>query len=285
MDHILNPCFNENRRIHLRIYEFYLSKYSNQSYFCNFYICLFMRGIVMNTFNYTLVFTFIMFMGGIFLTDAIAGCNENGSASIKFGQCGAKISRLETLFTYKNEKKSASEILPKIYKQQMNVPYPTRSPARKKIGTKNPLVFDPMPKSTETNKYAEIISNSTNKSLSKFGPDAPAEFIVRCHDNQLNVLFNFPGYPMNGEKHANALSYQVDRAEAWTAWLQPANEFSAIGIWENSNAYIFLASIIEGDKLHVSTLDMEKTKITADFNIPDITSKFEKLTGNCHLPS
>lgn len=247
------------------------------------YIVLLYRRVFVKVFSYWAVYVYLTFMAIFPFFDAQAACKKIDGISVGLGRCASKISRLESLFTNKNNVKI--EVPRVIVKERIPIAYPTKSPVPKNIKVKNIPAALPAQNTANIKKQIEVISYSTNKNLSKYGPDAPAEFIVRCNNQKLNVLINFPGYPMNFETETNTVNVKVDKHKAWTTLLKPTNEFSVVGIWEESNTESFLSSIIGSSNLRLITEDIEDTQINAEFNIADITSKVRKLKGICHLPS
>jgi hypothetical protein len=253
-------------------------------YSINEFILLLYEGeFFVRVFTHVTTYLCLAFFAIFPFVDAQAACKKIDGVSLGLGRCASKISRLESLFMSK--KNVEIEVPKEIVNERTPIPYPTKSPIQKKIKVKNIPTALPTHNAVNIKNHIEVVSYSTNKNLSKYGPDAPAEFIVRCKNQKLNVLINFPGYPMNFETETNILKVKVDTDKAWTTLLKPTHEFSVMGIREEGDTQSFLSSIMDGNHLRLMTEDIEATQINAEFDITDITSKVRKLDGICHLPS
>ncbi len=124
----------------------------------------------------------------------------------------------------------------------------------------------------------QLVYHSSNKSLSEFGPDSPARFVVRCTNDELAVLLSFPGYPVSGRSGYREITYALDQGADWQAKMDSSSDFSTLGLWQRERVDNFLHTIAGARELHIETRDTDNTRIYATFKIAGLE---KQLRGLC----
>ena len=143
-------------------------------------------------------------------------------------------------------------------------------PARKKkkrVSAPKPENMEPHQLPVFMGDMSVLVFRSENKQLSKNGPDTQAILMMRCREGKLNVLLDFPGYPMSNTSSRRTISYDIDNRKEGRIGFSSSNQMSVIGIWKPSHARRFARELFDGSQVRISTTDTENTPVTARFSI------------------
>ena len=218
----------------------------------------------------------IVLAGVCIPSKAISACPNVNGASYFGSKCSLRSEGLTGLFK----------------KQDVNVDATVSGdPAQAQTSSPDSIVIPT--KSVRTNVgfqpnhhgHNRLVYQSINKSISEYGTRAPAELRILCNFGKLAVALNFPGYPMRTENSVVDVAYVLDDNGPWVAGFNPGQEFFTIGLWESRTASSFLSSVVHGKKLNISTYDADETKISADFDISNLSSQFQRLIQICNAPN
>lgn len=127
-----------------------------------------------------------------------------------------------------------------------------------------------------------LIFKSKNKQLSKGSHDGHAILMMRCKAGQLNVLLDFPGYPMSNTKDQKLVYYQHDYGSSKIGFAS-SDQLSVVGLWQSGQASQFASEVLNSNKLKVSVKDTENNSITAKFNLSSEKLKTESFSKRCGI--
>ena len=128
-----------------------------------------------------------------------------------------------------------------------------------------------------------LIYRSQNKQLSKGAHDGEAILMMRCRSGTLNILLDFPGYPMSNASQGSSIAYKLENGMRKTAEFATSNQLSVIGIWQPEKAKQFARDVFRSKGLQVSTKDTENNAINAKFELSDQNTKAIAFRQACGI--
>jgi hypothetical protein len=128
-----------------------------------------------------------------------------------------------------------------------------------------------------------LVMRSENRQLSSKGHSTQAILMMRCRSGDLNVLLDFPGYPMSDDGNAKLVSYQLDNRQTKRTGFSTSNQLSVVGMWQSSQARKLAKEILKSNSMKLQTQDSENTKINARFNVDKIRSSAGAFAKKCGI--
>ena len=128
-----------------------------------------------------------------------------------------------------------------------------------------------------------LVFKSTNGSISEYGTLAPAELRILCERRTLRIALNFPGFPMRVGDEMTEITYAVNGKGNRSVNFAPSEDFFVVGLWDTPSANSFLATLRGGKSLRIAATDAEQTKIRADFDITNLSSKMHEFSPDCGI--
>ena len=111
----------------------------------------------------------------------------------------------------------------------------------------------------------------------------PVRMVMRCMDDETNLLFQFPGRRMSDVREKSELFYSLDGSVQKIVELSLATggDGSVMGIWHGYRAIGFLTSLKEAQLLEMEAWDRENRHFRFGFDISSLGRVLQPLRRAC----
>jgi hypothetical protein len=114
-------------------------------------------------------------------------------------------------------------------------------------------------------------------------PEKPVRLMMRCLDDETNILFEFPGRSMSDVREKSELFYSVDGSEPKIVELSLAtgDGSSVMGMWHGYRAIGFARTLLGKSTLEMQAWDTENRQFSFSFDISSLEEALRPLRTAC----
>ena len=215
----------------------------------------------------------LCYTSGITPSIALAGDCTNGGLKLGLGSCSSHNSGLMGLYSGQTTAQPSF--------QGIQTPSIPLQPVFPNTNSKWTLKTRSDPQSGIPTYYLSLTSE--NKKLSAYGPDNPAKLMIRCNQNETNVLVQFPGFNLKNEAGFRHIELKLPGNKQGQLRFEQSNNHSIVGLWDHKNATAFLKLLTQNQSIQLSSDTSGGSKISADFKLNGLSQQARSISTGCNF--